>query len=466
MKKENRQIVEISQSLENFKPAEIVKLLDNYIIGQEKAKRLVAIALRNRIRRKYVSENMKDEILPKNILMIGPTGVGKTEIARRIAQIIDAPFVKVEATKFTERGYVGRDVEYMIRALVNHSINLVKSRMREKLKDEIEEEVLKYLTKRVLNTLENNFSISDYAKNFEFSDKNGRQKIKMKIKKDIQNHNFDDFKIEVKLKKKNTPFVALAENFPLMEESDELSSIFNDMGIDTEETKILAVKEAREALFQEYMEEKLDKDMAIDIGLKWAQESGIVFIDEIDKISDKSRGIGPEVSREGVQRDLLPIVEGTNVTTRYGIVKTDHILFIAAGAFHVCKPSDMIPELQGRFPIRVELNKLTKEDLKRILVEPKNSLVKQYKALLATEGITLEFEKEAYDKIVEIAYEINSRLEDIGARRLHTVMEYLLEEISFNASDLKEKKQLITKEYVEKRLSSIIKDNDLTQYIL
>ncbi|MGC8765399.1 MAG: ATP-dependent protease ATPase subunit HslU [Brevinematia bacterium] len=466
MRKENNEIVKISQSLDSFKPTEIVKLLDNYIIGQEKAKRLVAIALRNRIRRKYVPEEMRDEILPKNILMIGPTGVGKTEIARRIAQIIDAPFVKVEATKFTERGYVGRDVEYMIRALVNHSINLVKSRMREKLKDEIEEEVLKYLTKRVFSTLDENFSLSDYGKKFRMSEKNGKHKIRNEIRKDIQSHNLDDLTIEVKLKKKNTPFISIPENLPVIDDSEELTSFFNDMGLETEETKVLTVKEAKEALFQQYMEEKLDKDMAIEIGLKWAQEAGIVFIDEIDKISDKSKAIGPEVSREGVQRDLLPIVEGTNVTTRYGIVKTDHILFIAAGAFHVCKPSDMIPELQGRFPIRVELSKLTKEDLKRILIEPKNSLIKQYKALLATEGITIEFEDDAYDKIVEIAYEINSRHEDIGARRLHTVMEYLLEEVSFYASELKDKKQVITKDYVEKRLSSIIKDNDLTQYIL
>ncbi len=451
-------IINIEQNLDNFKPSYVVSLLDNYIIGQEKAKKLLAIALRNRIRRKYVSDDMKDEILPKNILMIGPTGVGKTELARRIAAIIDAPFIKVEATKFTERGYVGRDVEYMIRALVNHSINLVKSRVRDKLRSAIEEEVLKY----IVNEL---YKKEDVR--FLFPELKSGKKIKSEIKNGILTGKFNDFEIDLKIKKKSQFFPGFPDFLPGFDEASEINAFFSDLGIGgVDEIKTVTVKEAREILFQEFMENKLNNDEIIEIGLKWAQEMGIVFIDEIDKISDKSKGYGPEVSREGVQRDLLPIVEGTNVSTKYGIVKTDHILFIGAGAFHVCKPSDMIPELQGRFPIRVELERLSKEHLKRILIEPKNSIIKQYKELLRTESINLEFEDDAIDKIVEIAESINNELEDIGARRLHTVMEYLLEEVSFNAPDTKEKRFVITKKYVEERLSTIIQDSSLTQYIL
>ncbi len=455
-------IVEFNENLSNFKPAEIVKALNNYIIGQERAKKLVAIALRNRIRRKYVSEELQEEIAPKNILMIGPTGVGKTEIARRMAQILDAPFIKVEATKFTERGYVGRDVEHMIRALVNHSVNIIKSRMRENAKEDIYTDTLKIIQKNIYD---------EYVRSGEYNGENIEQMDKIKIKNDIKrklkNHELDNMVINIKLKKKTSPVFPMVEIFPGMDDVENgFQSIFNDMGMETEEVKRITVKEAKDALAQQFMEDRVDKDKAIELGIKWAQEMGIVFIDEIDKISDKAKGHGPEVSREGVQRDLLPIVEGTTVSTKYGMVKTDHMLFIAAGAFHVSKPSDMIPELQGRFPIRVELSSLQKDDLKRILIEPKNSLIKQYKALLFTEGITLEFDDKAFDKIVEIAYEINKSVEDIGARRLHTVMEYLLEEISFDASDTMEKTKQITADYVVKRLSSIIQSTDLTKYIL
>jgi ATP-dependent HslUV protease ATP-binding subunit HslU len=458
----NTPVVEIKESLSNFKPKDIVKSLNQYIVGQEEAKKLVAIALRNRIRRKFVSSELREEIAPKNILMIGPTGVGKTEIARRIAQTLDVPFIKVEATKFTERGYVGRDVEYMIRAIVNYSVNTVKSRMREQVKNDVYPDVMKVIQKAVYDQL-----IRNEEKQTIDLPAIEKNKLKNEIKKRLKGGDFDHYLISVKLRKKTLPAFPIVDMFPGMEDMESgFQSLFGEMGIEAEENKRMTVKEAKDALFQQYLDDRIDKDKAVELGIKWAQEMGIVFIDEIDKISDKAKGNGPEVSREGVQRDLLPIVEGTSVNTKYGIVKTDHMLFIAAGAFHVCKPSDMIPELQGRFPIRVELSSLKKEDLLRILVEPKNSLIKQYKALLDTEGLTLEFEKDATERIVEIAFEINSLVEDIGARRLHTVMEYLLEEISFEAPDMKGESFVITKDYVDKRLSTIIKSNDLTKYIL
>lgn len=453
----------INNSLDEFKPRETVRMLDQYIIGQTKAKKLVALALRNRIRRKNVAEDMRDEIAPKNILMIGPTGVGKTEIARRMAQILNAPFIKVEATKFTERGYVGRDVEFMIRSLVNHAVNLIRSRMREASKEHVGPRVLKTLQREVWNELVRNKEVSEME-----IDPVERRKIKNETNRKVAAGEFDSLEISVMIRKKPSQLFPIVDMFPGMEDMEvNLQNMFGgESDFSAEESKRMTVKEARETLTPQYLDEYIDKDKAIEFGLKWAQEMGIVFIDEIDKISDKASGQGPDVSREGVQRDLLPIVEGTSVNTKYGVVKTDHMLFIAAGAFHVSKPSDMIPELQGRFPIRVELESLAKDDLKRILVEPKNSLVKQYKALLATEGVELTFKEEAYNRIAEIAFEINNNTENIGARRLHTIMEYLLEEVSFEAPDMQEKTFAIDADYVNKRLADISRNKETTRYIL
>ena len=394
--------------------------------------------------------------------MIGPTGVGKTEIARRMAQTLDAPFIKVEATKFTERGYVGRDVEYMVRALVNYSVNQVKSRMKEQVKTDVYPDVFKVIQKSIYD---------EYVKSGEIfeQDMQPAEKTKLRnvIKKQLKSGELNNNLISLKLRKKNVQVFPMAEMFPGMYEMENgFQSLFNDMGIETEEVKRISVKDAIDSLVQQYMDDRIDKDKAIETGIRWAQEMGIIFIDEIDKISDKSKGMGPDVSREGVQRDLLPIVEGTSVNTKYGVVKTDHMLFIAAGAFHITKPSDMIPELQGRFPIRVELSNLGKNDLKRILIEPKNSLIKQYKALLLTENVELVFTNDACDSIVETAFDINRHLEDIGARRLQTIMEYLLEDISFSASDRNGETVTIDRKYVESRLSSITSSADLTRYIL
>ncbi|RJP24970.1 MAG: ATP-dependent protease ATPase subunit HslU [Candidatus Omnitrophota bacterium] len=449
--------------MQKFKPKDIVGLLDQYIVGQDRAKRLVALALRNRMRRKLVPEELREEIAPKNILMMGPTGVGKTEIARRIAQLVDAPFVKVEATKFTERGYVGRDVEYMIRALVNHSVNRIKSRMREEVRESVIPEVNKILQKSIWSQLTEQGDIAE----FEMLPADKR-KLRADIVKKMNAGEYANLIVEIKVKKKPVAIFPMVDMFPGMDDVEtNFQSLFGgEGGLETEEKRKMSVKDARDTLTEQFMDERIDKDKAIQMGLKWAQEMGIIFLDEIDKIADKASGHGPDVSREGVQRDLLPIVEGTTVSTKYGVIKTDHILFIAAGAFHISKPSDMIPELQGRFPIRVEMESLTCPDLKRILVEPKSSLIRQYTELLDTEGVKVSFNEAAYDKIAEIAFEINSTLEDIGARRLHTIMEFLMEDISFNAPDMPGEKVKITSEYVKERLSKIIKDSDVTKYIL
>ncbi|OHD60270.1 MAG: HslU--HslV peptidase ATPase subunit [Spirochaetes bacterium GWF1_49_6] len=460
---ENDTLQLFDNDMRKFRPKDIVELLDQYIVGQDRAKRLVALALRNRMRRKLVPVELREEIAPKNILMIGPTGVGKTEIARRISQLVDAPFVKVEATKFTERGYVGRDVEYMIRALVNHSVNRIKSRMRDEVRESVIPEVNKLLQKAVWSQLSEEGEVPE----FEMLPADKR-KFRSDMMKKLSAGEYDNTVIEIKVKKKPVAIFPMIDMFPGMDDVEtNFQSLFGgEGGMETEEKRKMTVKDARDTLTEQFLDERIDKDKAIQLGLKWAQEMGIIFLDEIDKIADKASGHGPDVSREGVQRDLLPIVEGTTVSTKYGVIKTDHILFIAAGAFHISKPSDMIPELQGRFPIRVEMESLTRADLKRILVEPKSSLIRQYTELLETEGVKITFNEAAYDKIAELAFEINSTLEDIGARRLHTIMEFLMEDISFNAPDMPGEKVKITSEYVKERLSKIIKDSDVTKYIL
>ncbi len=456
-------LADINSGLEKYRPQEIVKLLDQHIIGQDRAKKLVAIALRNRIRRKYVPADLQEEISPKNILMIGPTGVGKTEIARRMAQIVNAPFVKVEATKYSERGYVGKDVEQIIRSLINTSVNLVKSRMRSQARGEVEKDVQTILLEAVWEELELRGEISDELES-------GQKRLrKNEILKGLTKGDYETLEISIRIARKPISIFPMVDMFPGMEDMEtNFQNLFGgESAGQSEEVKRLLLREARERLLQQKMDDHIDTDRAIELGLKWGQEMGIIFIDEIDKISDKMGGNGPDVSREGVQRDLLPLVEGSTVNTKYGVVKTDHMLFIAAGAFHVSKPSDMIPELQGRFPIRVELSSLSRQDLRRILTEPRNSLVTQYQALLATEGIDLTFDDQAFEHIVETAYTVNHSVEDIGARRLHTIMEYLLEDISYEAGNKKARKNyLIDEKYVIKKLRDLNKDRDVSRYIL
>ena len=462
MERNDTSVVEIKASLDTFKPSEVVRELDHYIVGQEKAKKLVAIALRNRIRRKFVAEDLREEISPKNILMIGPTGVGKTEIARRMAQILDAPFIKVEATKFTERGYVGRDVEYMIRSLVNHSVNMVKSRMRESVKNDVYPDVFKVIQKNLIDELQRSGEVEESVLTPA-----AKTRFRNEIRKKLKNGDFDNTLIHVKLRKKNVQMFPMADMFPGMDDMENnFQSIFNDIGIETEEVRRMTVKEATEALVQQYLDDRIDKDKAVETGIRWAQEMGIVFIDEIDKISDKAKGNGPEISREGVQRDLLPIVEGTTVSTKYGPVRTDHILFVAAGAFHVSKPTDLIPELQGRFPIRVELAPLGEADLVRILTEPRSALAAQYRALLGTEGVELTFTDDAIAELARFAAHVNDTTENIGARRLATILETVLDEISFEAGGVSPFAVTVDAAYVRRRIEPFVKSQDLSRFIL
>ena len=460
------------ENIKNMTPQEIVNELDKYIIGQREAKRNVAIALRNRWRRLNVNDEIKNEIIPNNILMIGATGVGKTEIARRLAKLSDAPFTKVEASKFTEVGYVGRDVESMVRDLVEQSVNLVKTIKKEEVKVKAEESVNNLILDILIppvNKVQSNINLS-LEKKENNTDKEINEKTRDKFKQKIKNGELDDRKIEISVQKPNNSGIGMIGG-GMMDESSmiNLQDMISNMMPKRNKKRKVTIGEAKKILLESEVSKLIDMDEVKEEAINKAENTGIIFIDEIDKISgSSSKGGGPDVSREGVQRDLLPIVEGTSVTTKYGVIKTDHILFIAAGAFHLSKPSDLIPELQGRFPIRVELDNLTQEDFLKILCEPKNSLTKQYKALIKAENVEIIFNDDALKEISNKAFIINSEIENIGARRLHTVMSKLLNEILF---DIPEKigpnaKVVITKKMVEDKLNSITQNKDLSEYIL
>jgi ATP-dependent HslUV protease ATP-binding subunit HslU len=460
--------------VKNYTPKEIVDALDKYIVGQDLAKRSVAVALRNRFRRNLLPDEIKDEVTPKNILMIGPTGVGKTEIARRIAKLVEAPFVKVEATKFTEVGYVGRDVESMIRDLLESAIRMVKQEKMQNVmlraKELAEERIVDYLlngrkNKRQKNPFEFLFNAPS---NDEVQD-DEQQEIKLKkaqLKEKIRNGELNDTVIEIEITDSAAPILEMYSNIGSEEMNINLQDMFSDILPKKKKYKKVPIGEAKKILESEEAQNLIDMDEVIDEAIKRTEQDGIIFIDEIDKIAGSGYTNGPDVSREGVQRDILPIVEGSTVMTKYGPVKTDYILFIAAGAFNVSKVSDLIPELQGRFPVRVELKPLTKEDFIRILKEPKNALTKQYAALLKTEGVDVEYSDDAIDRIAEIAYLINQQSEDIGARRLHTVMEKLFEKLSFEAPEITGKKVIIDRNYIDEQLKDNLSKFDVNKYIL
>ena len=444
----------------NMTPQETVDALDRYIIGQTDAKKAVAVALRNRWRRLQLDEDLKDEILPKNIIMIGATGIGKTEIARRISRLVNAPFVKVEASKFTEVGYVGRDVESMIRDLTDYSVNMVRQEQMERKQEAAKEMVEERLLDLLLPPLESEKDASEG----KASTNPTREKFRKKLRSGV----LDERMVELDVSER--PSGAVMEFMPVsMNDNMDMNirDMLSNMMPKQSKRRRVNIEDARKILQQEEVSKLIDMDEVIREALTRVEQSGIVFLDEIDKVaSRRSHSHGPDISREGVQRDLLPIVEGSTVNTKHGPVQTDHILFIAAGAFHLTKPSDMIPELQGRFPIRVELQSLSKDDFVKILTEPKNALIVQYTALMKTEGVELEFTKKAIDTIAEIACQINEDSENIGARRLHTVMEQLLEEVSFTAPDLNGQKISVTPEYIQSRLSNLLKNQDLSRYIL
>ncbi len=455
----------------NLKPSEIVVELDKYIIGQDNAKRSVAVALRNRWRRQQVEEDLRDEIAPKNIILIGPTGVGKTEIARRLSMLTDSPFSKVEASKFTEVGYVGRDVESMVRDLVELTVNHGRVHEQESVKDRArqiaEERMLDLLLPKSDGQLTAQKEDSREVQ-FELvtAESEESPSTREKLRSMLRKGKLDNRYVDLDVTDRNIPMVEIFSNVGM----EEMGINFKDMlgGMLPKSTKRRKVKvpEAMDLLAQEEAQDLVDMDKVVKEAIAKVEQAGIIFLDEIDKIAGSNGGHGPDVSREGVQRDLLPIVEGSTITTKYGPVKTDHILFIASGAFHTVKPSDLIPELQGRFPIRVELNSLGRKEFERILTEPRNALLLQYLALLRTEGVEVVFEDDAVSEVARIAEDVNQRTENIGARRLHTLMERLLEDLLFDAPDLKDKQQVIDRRYVADKLNDIVEDEDLTRYIL
>ena len=454
--------IDESVHLDEMTPREIVKELDKYVIGQAAAKRAVAIALRNRIRRQKLTPEMAEEVMPKNIIMIGPTGVGKTELARRLAKLANSPFLKVEASKFTEVGYVGRDVESMIRDLVEIAIDMVRNERLAEVEEKAESNVEERILDLLLPPQPSRDPNDDVAR--AANDHAARTREKLRVQ--LRDHKLDDRIVEIEVKERNFPAFEIISNQGIEEMDINLKDILPGfLGQRTSKRKMKVV-EATDYLLQEEEQKLVDMDQVTRVAVERVEDNGIIFLDEIDKIAGRESGHGPDVSREGVQRDILPIVEGTTVNTRYGMVRTDHILFIAAGAFHVSKPADLIPELQGRFPIRVELDSLTVKDFVRILTEPQNALIKQYTALLETEGVKLNFQADAVEEIARFAAVVNESTENIGARRLHTILEKLLDEISFEAPDLKKKNIRIDAAYVQKMLAEIVKDQDLSRYIL
>ncbi|MEX2584859.1 MAG: ATP-dependent protease ATPase subunit HslU [Balneolaceae bacterium] len=467
----------------NLTPGQIVEALDRYIIGQRDAKRSVAISLRNRWRRLHADPEIREEIIPNNILMIGPTGVGKTEIARRLAKLAHAPFIKVEASKFTEVGYVGRDVESMIRDLVDISVNMVKQEMQERVREKAEKRVEERILDILIPPVRSNRNSSAAGSESDFdpqeasdqelkaSDQELNERTREKFREKLKRGDLEDRNIEIEVSPRNKPTMQLFGPQGMEEMGLNLQDMLGNLTKANKRVKrSLPIQEAREILLEEEAEKLIDHEAATQEALDRVQNQGIVFIDEIDKVADSgsSQGKGSgDVSRQGVQRDLLPIVEGSNVTTRYGMVRTDHILFIGSGAFHMSKPSDLIPEMQGRFPIRVELDSLTEKDFYDILTKPKNALTRQYQAMLASEGVEIEFEEEAIRAIAGIAAQVNEQVENIGARRLHTILSSLLEELLFAIpDDIKSGKITIDKEYVEKQLNELATDKDLSHYIL
>jgi len=465
--------------MEYLTPKQIVKQLDRYIIGQHEAKKSVAVALRNRYRRSLIDEKLRDDITPKNIIMMGPTGVGKTEIARRLAKLVEAPFVKVEATKFTEVGYVGRDVESMVRDLVEAAIRLVKNKkmnsVKEKAEIAAENRILDILLPTKKRKPSNPLGLlfqpeaqdyendeEDEAESRDQSMSNTREKLRQRLRLGLM----EDTEIEIEVEDSKYSGMGFIPGFGNEDIMIHIQDVFGSIMPRKTKKKKTTIREARRIFQQEEADKLIDMDEVIDEAIQATEQHGIIFIDEIDKIAGKEMSSGPDVSREGVQRDILPIVEGTTVMTKYGPVKTDHILFIAAGAFHVSKVSDLIPELQGRFPIRVQLESLTQENFEQILTQPENALLKQYKALMKVESVNLEFTQDAISEIAKVAYLLNQQSENIGARRLHTVMEKLMEDISFNAEDLAGRDILIDKEYVHKTLKELIQEQDIHRFIL